>query len=198
IKEEGELLIDKERDTTGSFRIQHEFLRPVTRREAYLADITYGTNNEYGFDYLRDNLVYDLNQFSQRLEDEGGFNFAIVDEIDSILIDEARTPLIISAPFAESDQFYKTFAKIAADLKEGPDFNIDEKMRAVSITQEGITKVEKMLGIENLYTEKGIKFVHHLEQALRAKALFHRDKDYVVKENEVIIVDEFTGRLMPG
>ena len=186
---------DKREDALGAFKVVHEFLRPCTRSEAYSADITYGTNNEYGFDYLRDNMVYAPIQLAQR---QGIHHFAIVDEVDSILIDEARTPLIISAPDAESGELYKTFAKIAPRLKEGADYNVDEKMKAVSITEEGIEKIENILGVKDIYTEKGIKYVHHLEQALRAQALFFLDKDYVVKSGEVIIVDEFTGRLMPG
>ena len=185
--------LDEERDELGSFKVVHEFLRPCTRKDAYNADITYGTNNEFGFDFLRDNIAYTKEDISQR-----GYNFAVVDEIDSILIDEARTPLIISAPAQESEELYKTFARIASSLKEGEDFTVDEKMRAVSLTDEGITKAEKALGIDNIYTEKGIKYVHHLETAARAKALFQKDKDYVVKNGEVIIVDEFTGRLQPG
>ncbi|HEY4528070.1 MAG TPA: preprotein translocase subunit SecA, partial [Candidatus Paceibacterota bacterium] len=184
---------DAARDTLGSFKIVHEFLRPSTRREAYAADVTYGTNNEYGFDYLRDNMAYAPEQMAQR-----GHHFAIVDEVDSILIDEARTPLIISAPDEESGELYRVFAKIAPQLKEGPDYSVDKKFRAVSITEEGIEKIERILGITNIYTEKGVKYVQHLEQALRAQALFGRDKDYVVRGGEVIIVDEFTGRLMPG
>lgn len=168
-------------------------LKSVSRREAYLADITYGTNNEFGFDYLRDNMVADLNEMAQRQH-----NFAIVDEVDSILIDEARTPLIISAPDEDSGKLYETFSKIAPGLRENEDYNVDEKMRAVSITEAGIEKVEKILGLGNIYTEGGIKYVHHLEQALRAEVLFKRDRNYVVKDGEVIIVDEFTGRLMPG
>lgn len=184
---------DKERDTTGAFKVVHEYLRPCTRREAYEADITYGTNNEFGFDFLRDNLAQSVNQVSQR-----GYNFAVVDEVDSILIDEARTPLIISAPAEESSDFYITFAKIAGQLKKDEDYKIDEKFKAVSVTEEGIEKAEKLLGVKDIYTEKGIKYVHHLESAIKAKALFHLDKDYVVKNGEIIIVDEFTGRLMPG
>ncbi|OGN29620.1 MAG: preprotein translocase subunit SecA [Candidatus Yanofskybacteria bacterium RIFCSPLOWO2_01_FULL_49_25] len=186
---------DKARDTLGAFKVVHEFLRPVSRSEAYAADITYGTNNEYGFDYLRDNMVYAPEQLAQR---QGVHNFAIVDEVDSILIDEARTPLIISAPDTESGELYKTFSKIAPKLHENTDYNIDEKMKAVSITEEGIEKVESVLGVSDIYTEKGIRYVHHLEQALRAQALFVKDRDYVVKNDEIIIVDEFTGRLMPG
>jgi len=184
---------DKIRDELGSFRVVEDFLRPVSRKEAYLADITYGTNNEFGFDYLRDNMVYDLANQSQR-----GFHYAIVDEVDSILIDEARTPLIISAPDIESSKWYQEFAKIIPHLKEKIDYEIDEKMRAVTLTEEGINKIEKILGYKNIYQEKGIKYLHHLEQALRAEALFKRDRDYVVKDGQIIIVDEFTGRLMPG
>jgi len=184
---------EKMRDELGGFYVVEDFLRPVSRKEAYLADITYGTNNEFGFDYLRDNMVYDLAEKSQR-----GFNYAIVDEVDSILIDEARTPLIISAPDIESSKWYGEFARIMPNLKENVDYNIDEKMRAVTLTEGGINKIEKILGMENIYEEKGIKYLHHLEQALRAEALFKRDRDYVVKEGQVIIIDEFTGRLMPG
>jgi len=185
--------LDKERDEKGSFHVVYEFLKPCLRSESYSADITYGTNNEFGFDYLRDNIVYNESELSQR-----DFNYAIVDEIDSILIDEARTPLIISAPSAESEDLYKTFVKIAEKMDPEKDYEIDEKLRAVSLTEAGIDKAEQVLGIGNIYTEKGIKYVHHLETAVRAKALFERDKDYVVKNNEVIIVDEFTGRLQPG
>jgi len=184
---------DAIRDELGSFKVVEEYLRPVSRKEAYLADITYGTNNEFGFDYLRDNMAYSKEDLVQR-----EFYYAIVDEVDSILIDEARTPLIISAPDIESANLYKTFARIVPQLKKDIDYKIDEKMRAVTLTNEGIDKVEKILGIGNIYQEKGIQLVHHLEQALRAEVLFKRDKDYVVKEGQIIIVDEFTGRLMPG
>ena len=184
---------DRERDQLGSFKVVHEFLRPVSRREAYLADITYGTNNEYGFDFLRDNMAYAESQVVQR-----GHNFAIVDEVDSILIDEARTPLIISMPDAESGELYKIFSKIVPRLKKEEDYNVDEKQKASTLTEAGIEKIESILGIKDLYTERGMRYVHHLEQALRAQALFERDRDYVVKSGEVIIVDEFTGRLMPG
>ncbi|OGZ07163.1 MAG: preprotein translocase subunit SecA [Candidatus Lloydbacteria bacterium RIFCSPLOWO2_01_FULL_50_20] len=186
---------DQERDEMGSFRVFYEFLRPCTRRESYAADITYGTNNEFGFDYLRDNISYEAKDLRQR---ESGHHFAIVDEVDSILIDEARTPLIISAPAQDSESLYGTFAEIAAKLSGGEDFTIDEKLKAVQITDAGVTKAEKLLGIENIYTEKGTKYVHHLETAVRAKALFLRDREYVVKDNGVVIVDEFTGRLQPG
>ena len=185
---------DKERDTEGSFKVVHEFLKPVERRGAYSADITYGTNNEYGFDYLRDNMAYEESQMAQAQ----GHHFAIVDEVDSILIDEARTPLIISAPDEDSGKLYDTFSKIVPRLVENEDYNVDEKLKAVSITEKGIEKVEKALGLTNIYDEGGTKHVHQMEQALKAQILFRRDKDYVVKNGEVIIVDEFTGRMMPG
>ncbi|MFH1193627.1 MAG: preprotein translocase subunit SecA [bacterium] len=184
---------DRERDLLGSFRIKEDFLRPCSRKEAYAADITYGTNNEYGFDYLRDNMAGRTDDLVMR-----GWNYAIVDEIDSILIDEARTPLIISAPAEESGELYARFAKIVKTLKENEDYNLDLKMRAATLTDQGVERVEKILNIPNIYGEGGIKMVRHLEQALRAETLFHRDKDYVVKNGEVMIVDEFTGRLMPG
>ncbi|MEK9171896.1 MAG: preprotein translocase subunit SecA, partial [Patescibacteria group bacterium] len=184
---------DKERDELGSFHVVHEFLRPATKKEAYQADITYGTNNEFGFDYLRDNLLYSERDLSQR-----DYYYAIVDEIDSILIDEARTPLIISGNTGAAGELYKKFAQIAQQLEEGNDFTVDEKLHAVSLTDEGINKTEKFLGIENIYAEGGVKYVHHLETAVKAKALYHRDKEYVVKDNEAVIVDAFTGRLQPG
>ena len=185
--------LDKERDQIGSFKVIHEFLRPCTRPEAYQADITYGTNNEYGFDYLRDNLEYSEKALRQR-----DYAFAVVDEIDSILIDEARTPLIISAPTTESENLYQTFSNIAKKLQPGEDYEVDEKLKAITLKDAGINKAEKALGVENIYTEKGIKYVHHLETAVRAKALFHKDKEYVVREDQIMIVDEFTGRLQPG
>jgi preprotein translocase subunit SecA len=184
---------DAMRDEEGSFRVFYDYLRPVTRREAYQADITYGTNSEFGFDYLRDNITFNPNELRQR-----GHYFAVVDEIDSILIDEARTPLIISAPAAESEDLYRTFARIAAQLTRDTDFTVDEKRKAIQMTDAGIERAEKMLGIDNMYTEKGIKYVHHLETAVRAKALYALDKEYVVKNGEIVIVDEFTGRLQPG
>ena len=168
-------------------------LRPVTRKEAYAADITYGTNNEFGFDYLRDNMVNEVDLLRQR-----ELNYAIVDEVDSILIDEARTPLIISAPAAENPDSYYQFAKIAAKLVEA-DYVLDEKRRSVALTDTGVEKVQKMLGIKNLYTPDAVRSVYHMDQALRAQTLFKRDKDYVVtNDGEVIIVDEHTGRLMQG
>jgi preprotein translocase subunit SecA len=189
---------DAERDTTGAFRVQHEFLRPVTRAEAYAADITYGTNNEFGFDYLRDNLVYETERMVHRPAQAHPWHFAIVDEVDSILIDEARTPLIISSPDVASEKLYETFARIVPKLKKDTHYTLDEKGRAALITEEGIAEVERALGIENLYEEGGVRMVHHLEQALKAHVLFQRDKHYVVRDGEVVIVDEFTGRMMPG
>ncbi|MFA5000624.1 MAG: preprotein translocase subunit SecA [Candidatus Paceibacterota bacterium] len=189
---------DKERDTEGSFKVVHEFLRPCSRREAYAADILYGTNNEYGFDYLRDNIAHRPEEQVQRLDPLARHHFAIVDEVDSILIDEARTPLIISAPYGESEKLYGTFAQVARSLTKEADYTVDEKFKSISLTDEGITRAEKMLGVENIYTDKGIKYVHHLETAVRAKALFELDRDYVVRDGEIVIVDEFTGRLQPG
>jgi len=185
--------LDEERDEQGSYKVVHEYLRPISRSEAYETDITYGTNSEFGFDYLRDNLEYDPEKIRQKEH-----AFGIVDEIDSILIDEARTPLIISAPAAESEDLYGTFATIAGRLNLDEDYTIDEKRGAISLTDKGISKAEEILGIQNIYTEKGIKYVHHLETAVRAKALFKRDEKYVVKDGGVVIVDEFTGRLQPG
>ncbi len=184
---------DEDRDDVGSFRVFFEFLSACTRPEAYRADVTYGTNNEFGFDYLRDNISYNPTELRQREH-----NYAIVDEIDSILIDEARTPLIISAPAQDSESLYGTFATIASKLVEIEDYTIDEKLKATQITEAGINKAEQLLGIDNIYTEKGIKYVHHLETAVRAKALFIRDREYVVQNDGVVIVDEFTGRLQPG
>ncbi len=184
---------DKERDLLGSFKVVESFLRPVSRKEAYLADITYGTNNEFGFDYLRDNMVQSVRDQAQR-----EFNFAIIDEVDSILIDEARTPLIISQPDFEASKMYQEFSRITPQLKENLDYNVDEKMKAATLTDEGIDKIEKILGLKNIYQERGMKYPHYLEQALRAEVFFQRDKDYVVKNGKIIIVDEFTGRLLPG
>ncbi len=194
-KREGE---EKEVDIVGSFKVMHDFLRPVTRREAYEADITYGTNNEYGFDYLRDNLEYQKEQLRQRLPEKGGYNFAIVDEIDSILIDEARTPLIISAPVADAESLYDKFATIACTMVRDEDYAVDEKQKQITLTDHGIEKAEQALGIDNIYTDQSIKFAHHLETAVRAAALFHNDKEYVVRDGSIVIVDEFTGRLQPG
>jgi preprotein translocase subunit SecA len=177
----------------GSYLVQQEFLRPISRREAYLTDVTYGTNHEFGFDYLRDNLAYSLDQQVQR-----GQPYAIIDEVDSILIDEARTPLIIAAPDTQSSEYYKVFARIATMLQKDEDYDLDEKRRSAAITEKGIEKVEKVIGINNLYSPENLRLVHYLEESLKAKALFERDKDYVVKNGEVIIVDEFTGRMLQG
>jgi len=184
---------DDLRDKIGGFKVIESFLRPCSRKEAYSADITYGTNNEFGFDYLKDNMVYDLKDKVQRDP-----NFAIIDEVDSILIDEARTPLIISAPDSESSRMYAEFSRIIPKLDEKTDYELDEKMKAVTLTEEGINKVEKILGSKDIYQEKGIRYLHHLEQGLRAQVLFKKDRDYVVKNGELLIVDEFTGRLLPG
>jgi len=178
-------------DHSRDERLRH--LRPCTRGEAYLADITYGTNNEYGFDYLRDNLAQAKEQCVQR-----GLAFAIIDEVDNILIDEARTPLIISGQAEESPETYYTFARLVPKLQEGEDYSVDHKMRAVSLTEDGITHMEKLLGVENIYDEKNYELAHYLEQALKAHAIFKRDKDYLVREGKVIIVDEFTGRALEG
>lgn len=184
---------DKERDILGSFKIFQDFLRPVSRKDVYLADITYGTNHEFGFDYLRDNLVYDLVNQVQRKN-----YYAIIDEVDSILIDEARTPLIVAMPDTESSDYYRVFARVVAQLQKDEDYIVDEKIKIVSITDQGIDNVEKILKIKDLYSPQNFRLVHYLEESLKAKALFHRDKQYMVKNGEVIIVDEFTGRLMHG
>jgi len=185
--------VDADRDALGSHKVFYEFLRPCTRTEAYAADITYGTNNEFGFDYLRDNIEFEKESLRQREH-----AFALVDEIDSILIDEARTPLIISAPAESGENLYVTFAGIARQLKPDEHYELDEKMKAVTLTDAGIEAAEKMLGIDNIYTDKGIKYVHHLENAVRAKGLYTKDKEYVVRDGEAVIVDEFTGRMQPG
>jgi len=172
-------------------RFQH--LKPSTRQEAYAADITYGTNNEFGFDYLRDNMVREIDQLRQRK-----LHYAIVDEVDSILIDEARTPLIISAPSVNTGNAYAQFAKIVRQLVAS-DYETDEKRKTVILTDQGVEKIEKILGVDNLYDTSNIRNIYHLEQALRAQTLFKRDKDYVAtKDGEIVIVDEFTGRLLAG
>lgn len=173
--------------------IEEENLEEISRKDAYAADITYGTNNEFGFDYLRDNMASRLEDMNQRK-----LHYAIVDEVDSILIDEARTPLIISAPDTESTKLYQQFAQIIPRLKIEEDYKMDEKERHVSLTEAGISKVEKFLNIDNLYEPGKITYVHHLEQSLKAEVLFKREKDYIVKDGQVIIVDDFTGRLMEG
>ena len=184
---------DEKRDELGSFKVFQDFLRPVSRKEAYLADIVYGTNHEFGFDYLRDNLAYNPGQQAQR-----GHYFAIIDEVDSILIDEARTPLIISGPDAESSEYYKVFARVASRLEKDEDYAVDEKAKSASITDKGIDKVEQTLGLKDIYDPQNFRLVHYLEESLKAKALFHRDKQYVVNKGEIIIIDEFTGRMMHG
>ena len=183
----GHTEVDHNRDVDGSFKVFYEFLRPCTRVEAYAADITYGTNNEYGFDYLRDNIEFEVERLRQREH-----AFAIVDEIDSILIDEARTPLIISAPAEQGENLYETFARIAARLQRDEHYIVDEKLQSATLTDAGVEAAQDILGISNIYTDKGIKYVHHLETAVRAKSLYTRDKEYVVRDDEVVIVDEFT------
>ena len=168
-------------------------LTDVERKAAYGADIAYGTNNEFGFDYLRDNMKFDRNSLVQR-----ELHYAIVDEVDSILIDEARTPLIISGPAEKSTHLYYQVNGIIPRLKTDEDFNIDEKARSVTLTEEGVAHAESLLKVENLYDPKYIEMLHHINQALKAHTLFKRDVDYIVQAGEVIIVDEFTGRLMPG
>src|SRR5213594_2846340 len=172
--------------------IQHP-LTDAERRVAYAADVTYGTNNEFGFDYLRDNMKYDLADCVQR-----GFSYAIVDEVDSILIDEARTPLIISGPAEESTDKYYKVDRIIPKLRRDVDYQVDEKARTVNLTEEGVEKAEKLLNVGNLFEPQNMDWVHHIYQALKAHLLFKRDVDYMVKDGEVVIVDEFTGRLMPG
>jgi len=183
---------EKLRDELGSFYVVEDFLRPCKRKEAYLADITYGTNNEFGFDYLRDNMVYDPKDRVQR-----DFNYAIIDEVDSILIDEARTPLIISAPSEEAPEIYYFFAQLAKILEKGKDYILDEKRRAFEWTEEGQEKVIKILK-RDPWGEGDFQTVHKIDNAIKAKEFFILDRDYVIKNGEVIIVDEFTGRLMPG
>ena len=170
-----------------------EQLRSASRRDAYRADITYGTNNEFGFDYLRDNMVIDLSQRVQRR-----LAFGIVDEVDNILIDEARTPLIISGPAQETGKEYKQFSSIPRSLRLTEDYTVDEKHKAVSLTGEGVNKIEKLLRVDNLYAPENVRLVHFIENALKAEVLYTRDEEYVVRDGEVLIVDEFTGRLMPG
>ncbi|MBN2884504.1 preprotein translocase subunit SecA, partial [Patescibacteria group bacterium] len=186
-------MFDPEYDDDAQYDERLRHFRPISRREAYYCDVTYGTNNEFGFDYLRDNMAYTLGQTVQRT-----LNYAIVDEIDSILIDEARTPLIISAPAEESTDKYQKFAQLVKRLTENEDYNVDEKMKAATLTEAGINKIEEWLGLGNIYVTGGVKEVHHLEQALKAMVLFKRDRDYVVRDDEIIIVDEFTGRMMEG
>lgn len=194
IPKEEEVETDKERDLTASFQVHEEYLRPIGRKEAYQTDITYGTNHEFGFDYLRDNLRYSVVEQTQH----NRRHFAIIDEVDSVLIDEARTPLIISAPDNESSEYYKLFSRIASQLKRDEHYILDEKLRAVSITEEGINKVEELAKVKNIYGPEHIRLVHYLQESLRAHGIYQKDKDYVVKDGEIIIVDQFTGRLMQG
>ena len=163
------------------------------KKEAYSRDITYGTNNEFGFDYLRDNMTTNPDHIVQR-----NLHYAIVDEVDSILIDEARTPLIISAPAAESTDKYKRYSSLIKNLQEGAHYEIDEKQKTATLTEAGVSKMEELLGVDNIYTEAGFSEVHHIEQALRAQTCYKADTDYIVKDDQIIIIDEFTGRLMPG
>lgn len=184
--------LDQQRDALGDFKVFEEFLRPVERKEAYLADITYGTNTEFGFDYLRDHLISSLREKVQREH-----NYVIIDEVDSVLIDEARTPLIISVPDQQAAKLYQEFTQIIPKLKKDWDFIIDEKDKVVTLTEEGLNKVEKIFGFD-IFNEKGLLYVHHLETALKAHHLFLKNRDYIVKDGKVIIVDEFTGRLLPN
>lgn len=176
-----------------AIKIVPEFLKSVSRKEAYLADITYGTNSQYGFDYLRDNTQVTLDGIVAR-----GYHYAIVDEVDSVLIDEARVPLILSAQSEDAQDLYRTFAAIAAKMIEGVDYEKDEKLRAIQITPEGIKKAERELGIDNIYTAQHVRLVHHLETAIRAQAIFLIDREYVVRDGSVLIVDSFTGRIQEG
>ena len=184
---------DEVRDDEGAYKVVYEFLREVKRKDVYQCDIVYGTNNEFVFDYLRDNIAYDPDEIRHC-----GFHFAIIDEVDSILVDEARSPLIISAPSNIPASHYVQFTRFADTLQEGEDYTIDEKKRAVALTASGIEKFERSLKVENVYVEGAQRTLHYLHNALKAKSLFKRDKHYVVRDNQIIIVDEFTGRLQPG
>jgi preprotein translocase subunit SecA len=183
---------DQLRDATGNFKVEQTYLRPISRKEAYQADITYGTNNEFGFDYLRDNLVQDLKDCVQR-----ELNYAIIDEVDSVLIDEARTPLIISAPDRASNQLYYKLANLVKSLKSEKDYVVDEKLRTVILTEEGMAQMASFLG-EDPWVSNNTELAHHIDAALKALVLFQKDRDYVVQKGEIVIIDEFTGRLMPG
>ena len=185
--------IDQKRDEKGYYKVYYDFLRPCTRKEAYAADITYGTNNEFGFDYLRDNIALDAANTVQR-----GHNFALIDEADSILIDEARIPLIFSSSIEKPTDFYIQFTRLADILKEDEDFKLEEKTKSVLLTSKGIQTTEERLKIQNLYTHQNKEIIHHLENALRAKVLYKKDKDYIIRNNEVVLIDEFTGRFQIG
>ncbi len=184
---------DPQTDDAQEYHVFEKFLKPCSRKEAYMADITYGTNSEYGFDYLRDNTQVDIKNVVQREH-----FFALVDEVDSILIDEARVPLILSGPAEDASETYKTCARIAQQLQLEKDYTLDEKYRAIQLTDAGISHVEQLLGIENLYSAAHVTMIHHIETAVRAKALFIKDKEYVVRGGEIIIVDSFTGRMQEG
>ncbi|MEK7478928.1 MAG: preprotein translocase subunit SecA [Patescibacteria group bacterium] len=185
--------LDEKRDEVASFHIIEKFLRPISRKDAYDADITYGTNHEFGFDFLRDNITLDLKHRVQRKH-----HYAIIDEVDSILIDEARTPLIISAPDAESSEYYKTFAHLVERLTNDEDYTFEEKTKTVSILEPGIDKVEKFLNIQNIFAPEHSRLVHFFQESLKAKSLYLKDRDYVVHNGEIIIVDQFTGRMLHG
>ncbi len=193
VYDEGHQEVDEQRDELGSFKVFYEFLKPASRKRAYECDITYGTNNQFGFDYLRDHTVQHESQLVQR-----GHHYVLIDEVDSILIDEARVPLILSTSSEDAQGIYTMMDRIAKSFIKDVDYEVDEKLRAVTITDAGINKAEKMLKIKNIYTQENIRLVHHLETAVRAHAVFLRDRDYVVKNNEVIIVDQFTGRMQEG
>lgn len=184
---------EKREDELGSFKVGYEFLRPCTKQEAYAADITYGTNSAFGFDYLFDNIASTVSDLRQRAP-----NFAIIDEADSILIDEARTPLIVSQPAAESDEMYKTFAVLVRNMKKDEHYTVDEKFKNIFLTDAGITYAEQQLGITDMYSPATIQHVHHLETAIKASALYQKEVDYIIKDNQVIIVDVSTGRIQPG
>ncbi len=199
IAQEKAYIFDPNFDNPEFLDVVSKKLRSVSRREAYQCDVTYGTNHEFGFDYLRDNMSWDTSQIRQTNPNGefGAHNYAIVDEVDSILIDVARTPLIISAPAEESTQRYYDIAKLVQNLVTKTDYEVDEKRHSASLSELGIRRVERFLGVDNLY-EKDFETVHHVEQALKAKALFLKDRDYVVKDGKVVIVDQFTGRLLPS
>lgn len=185
--------LDEKRDEEGSFKIFYEFLKPCSRQEAYQADITYGTNNQFGFDYLRDNTQRRKENLVQR-----GHHYVVVDEIDSILIDEARVPLILSTQSSDAESIYRTFATVAEALQVGEHYTVDEKYHAIQLTDAGIQRAEELAGVENIYTAENVRLVHHLETAVKAKALYLKDREYVIKNNAVIIVDPFTGRMQDG
>ena len=199
----GSYIFDPDYDTDDD---RYQNLRPATRKEAYDADVTYGTNNEFGFDYLRDNMVYDIKNLAQR---KGGLNYAIIDEVDNILVDEARTPLIISGPADDPSDHYKTFAAIVKRLRRSSEDSVEDEMadgdfvieitdRVVYLTEDGIEKIQQWLGIEHLYHADNAELLPYLDNCLRAETLYHLDKEYVIDKGEIVIVDEFTGRMMYG